>query len=360
MTDSIYIIAEAGVNHNGDVSKAFELVDAAVDAGVNAIKFQTFKATKLVTKKAEKAGYQKKSTSADESQQEMLKKLELSFETHIELKKYCENSGIEFLSTAFDFESLKFLTDDLRLKTLKISSGDLTNGPFLLAHANTGCSLILSTGMATMGEIEEALSVLAYGYLMQETFHSEPSREAFFKAYASDKGQQILKEKLTLLHCTSEYPAPIDEVNLRAIETMRECFKLEVGYSDHTKGIVIPIAASALGANVIEKHFTLDKSLPGPDHQASLDPAELKDMVKGIRSIEQARGSGIKVPTSSELKNKAIARKSLVASQAIQQGEALGHNNMTIKRPGSGISPMNYWQMLGKKTDKQYQEEELI
>lgn len=357
---SVYIIAEAGVNHNGDYNLAFKLVDAAVDAGADAVKFQTFKAENLVTKSAAKADYQKQSTDSEESQFAMLKKLELAHETHHELIAHCKVKGIEFLSTAFDFESLDFLVNDLGLKTLKIPSGEITNGPLLLAHAQTGCDLILSTGMATLGEVEEALGVLAFGFLNSTDSIIAPSRAAFQEAYLLYAGQKMLKEKVKVLHCTTEYPAPPEDINLNAMITMRNAFGLETGYSDHSEGITVPLAATAMGAILVEKHFTLDKTLPGPDHRASLEPDELTAMINAIRTIEQVMGNGIKTPMPSELKNRSIARKSLIASAKIKAGEAFTQNNITVKRPGTGMSPMDYWDLQGSVSHRAYTEEEII
>jgi len=356
----IHIIAEAGVNHNGSPEMAFQLVDAAVDAGADAVKFQTFKAENLVTKSADKAEYQKKTSGAGESQFAMLKRLELSHEMHHQLIEYCSSKGITFLSTAFDADSLHFLVDDLGLTSLKIPSGEITNGPLLLEHARTGCDLILSTGMATLGEVEEALGVIAYGLLASEGESDKPSREAFQQAYCSAQGQALLKEKVTVLHCTTEYPAPPEEINLKAMVTMQQAFGLKTGYSDHSEGITVPIAASAMGATLIEKHFTLNKSLPGPDHKASLEPDELTAMIKAIRIVEQSMGDGKKVPTLSELKNRQIARKSLVAVKDINLGEKLSEDNITAKRPGVGVSPMEYWDMIDKIAQSDIDQEGLI
>jgi len=358
-SNSTYIIAEAGVNHNGSRGMAFQLVDVAVDAGVDAIKFQTFKAENLVTKKADKANYQKQTTEADESQFAMLKRLELSYEVHHELVSYCKTQGIQFLSTAFDSESLDFLVNKLMISTLKIPSGEIINGPFLFEHARTGCNLILSTGMSTLGEVEEALGVIAFG-LMYGNDNIKPSRMAFQEAYLSSKGQQLLREKITLLHCTTEYPAPPEEINLNAMSTMRDAFGLSTGYSDHSNGITVPIAASALGASLIEKHFTLDKTLSGPDHKASLDPDELKEMVAAIRLVEQVMGNGVKGPTPSELKNRNIVRKSLVAGSDIGKADLFSEDNLAIKRPGTGRSPMEYWDILEENSQKDYHVDEVI
>lgn len=352
------IIAEAGVNHNGSEKLAFELVDAAHKAGADIVKFQTFKASKLVTATAEQADYQIANTQKKESQLAMLSRLELSFDFHLELVAYCKKLGIEFLSTAFDSESLKFLVNDLKLKTLKIPSGDLTNAPLVLEHARTGCDLIVSTGMATLAEIETALGVIAFGYIATEA--EKPSIQAFENAYYSELGQKKLQEKVTILHCTTEYPAPVKDINLKAMDTIAHSFNLPVGYSDHSAGINIPIAAVAREATIIEKHFTLDQSMEGPDHKASLEPEQLKAMIDGIRSIELALGDGLKGPRSSEIKNKSIARKSLVAEKEIKKGAILSKENMATKRPGSGIRPIHYWELLGNKATKDYQIGDLI
>lgn len=350
----VYIIAEAGVNHNGSHEMAFQLVDVAVQAGADAVKFQTFRAEKLVTKSAQKAIYQKQSGVVNESQFSMLKRLELGYDIYHELVNYCHKNSIDFLSTAFDKQSLDFLIKDIGLKRLKISSGEVNNGPLLLQHALSGCDLILSTGMSTLEEVEDALGILAFGLINSYNSNINPSRVAFQDAFSSKKGKQMLKDKVSLLHCTTEYPAPINEINLNAMLTMHDIFGLEVGYSDHSKGISIPTAATALGAKIIEKHFTLDKKLPGPDHQASLEPDELKSMVDSIRDVEMAMGDGTKVVMPSELKNQHVVRKSLVASREIKKGEVFDENNIEVKRPGTGISPMCYWDFLGKKASSNF------
>ena len=352
------IIAEAGVNHNGSEDLAFKLVDAAVEAGADVVKFQTFKAKNLVTESAEQAEYQTANIGKKESQLKMLSKLELSYEAYHRLLSYCGAKNIEFLSTAFDTDSLNFLVNDLQLKTLKIPSGEITNAPFVLEHARTGCDLIVSTGMCDLADIEAALGVIAFGYTAEETV--EPSLQAFKLAYASVEGQDMLKRKVTLLHCTTEYPAPLSEVNLRAMDSLSEAFGLAMGYSDHTVGITIPIAAVARGAKVIEKHFTLDREMEGPDHKASLEPDELFSMVAGIRAVETALGSAIKSPTVSELKNRNVARKSLVARKNISQGEVYSVHNLEVKRPGNGLSPFMYWDLLGRKAQRDLRGGDLI
>jgi len=341
----VYIIAEAGVNHNGNKEMAFKLVDMAAVAGADAIKFQTFKAENIATEKADKAIYQKRTTDEGETQLDLLKRLELSHEVHNELIEYCRERKIDFLSTAFDLESLEFLVNDLKLTTLKIPSGEITNGPLLLAYAQTGCNLILSTGMSSLGEIEQALGLLAFGLLNDNIV--KPSRAAFLQAYSSLPGQQILKEKVTVLHCTTEYPAPLRDININAMLTMKNTFGLEIGYSDHSEGITVPIVATALGATLIEKHFTLDKTLPGPDHKASLNPDELVAMVKEIRTVEQVMGNGIKCPHPSEINNRQVVRKSLVALKDINSGDVFSGDNITAKRSGIGINPMQYWDIIG-------------
>jgi N,N'-diacetyllegionaminate synthase len=328
---SVYIIAEAGVNHNGQFELAKKMIEVAKVSGVDAIKFQTFCAHKLVIAKSPKAEYQEKSTGKDESQLEMLKKLELSKNEFIELKHYCDKLGIEFLSSPFDLESLEFL-HSIGLKYWKIPSGEITNLPYLIKIANTKLPVILSTGMATLNEVKEAVYVLIkYG-----------------------------TEKISLLHCTTEYPTPYVDVNLRAMLTMQKEFNLPVGYSDHTMGIEIPIAAVAMGANIIEKHFTLDRNMVGPDHKASLEPDELKAMIDAIRNVETALGDGIKKPAESEKKNIHIVRKSIVAEKKITRGELLTEENLTVKRPADGVSPMKWFEVLGKKAPKDFEEDEQI
>ncbi|KQL46518.1 pseudaminic acid synthase [Brevibacillus choshinensis] len=352
-----YIIAEAGVNHNGSLEMAIELVNVASAAGADAVKFQTFRAESLVSKTAEKAEYQKVNTGNSESQFEMLKRLELSHQAHQVLIQHCLSKQIQFLSTPFDKLSSDFLIKELDVPVIKISSGDLTNAPLLLHVAQSGKPIVLSTGMSKLGEIETALSVLAFGY----TRSSEPtSISEFDQAYFSEQGQEALKKNVTLLHCTTEYPTPFRDVNLKSMDTLKDAFHLRVGLSDHTSGISVAIAAVARGACLIEKHFTLDKELPGPDHKASLNPTELFEMVKSIREVESALGSVTKIPTSSERKNKEVAQKSLVAACDIREGEIYSAKNLTVKRPAGGISPMQFWSWLGKKATRSYQEDEMI
>jgi N-acetylneuraminate synthase len=353
----VLIIAEAGVNHNGDMALARRLIDAAADAGADFVKFQTFRASSLTARTAPKAEYQKQLTGIAESQFEMIRKLELTEEHHHELREHCRLRGIRFLSTPFDAESLRMLVEKFDVPYIKMPSGELTNAPLLLEAARTSRPVILSTGMSTLEEVREALGVLAFGYLPAAT---GPSVAAFAEAGRSAQGQALLREHVTLLHCTTEYPCPFGDVNLAALKTMRDAFGLPVGYSDHTPGISIPVAAVALGATLIEKHFTLDRGLPGPDHQASLEPEELKAMVRAIREVEPSLGDGVKQPAPSERKNIAIARKSLVAARAISRGEVFTLENLTAKRPAHGISPMRMWEWLGREAERDFAEDELI
>lgn len=350
-----FIIAEAGVNHNGSLELALQLIDAAAEAGADAVKFQTFRAERLVTKHATKAAYQKRATDPDESQFDMIRKLELDELEHERLIAHSRKRGIAFMSTPFDAGSLQLLTGRFGLDTIKVSSGDLTNAPFLLEIARAARQVILSSGMCTLGEVEAALGVLAFGFTAAADV--APAPFAFEQAYASSEGQSALLQRVSVLHCTTEYPAPIAEVNLRAMDTMAQAFGLRTGYSDHTAGIHIPIAAVARGAVIIEKHFTLDRNLPGPDHKASLEPSELCDMVLAIRDIERSLGNGIKRPSESEWKNRLIARKSLVAAQPISRGEPLV---LACKRPGGGICPSRYWDMQGRPASRDYTIDEVI
>ena len=357
LQSSTYIIAEAGVNHNGSLELARQLIDIAADAGADAVKFQTFKANNLVSKSAPKAEYQISTTGVDDSQFDMIRKLELDESAHRYLMAHCQNKNIQFLSTPFDFESVDLLSDVFDLPCLKIPSGEITNGPLLLYVAQTGKPVIMSTGMSTLDEVEQALGVLAFGFVGDG---HNPSIGAFKGAFLSARGQAALRDKVRLLHCTSEYPAPFDDVNLRAMDTLAEKFQLPVGFSDHTAGISIAIAAVARGAVVIEKHFTLDRSLPGPDHRASLEPDELKAMVRSIREVEAAFGDGVKRPANSELKNLLVVRQSLVAKTKIMVGEVFTEENLGTKRPGEGVSPMGYWDILGRVARQDYQQDEEV
>lgn len=354
------VIAEIGVNHDGSTEKALELIDAAAASGADVVKFQTFRSEALVSRFAEKAAYQKRTTGSSESQLEMIRKLELSESAYPELLKRCRKHSVEFLSTPFDLGSLSTLTRKLGLRTLKISSGDITNAPLLLESARQADSVILSTGMSTLGDIELALGVLAFGFLNTGKDAPTPSVGDFETAYFSRQGREALAPRVTLLHCSSEYPAAPDEVNLKVLRTLRSAFRLPVGLSDHTRGIAVPIAAVALGARVIEKHFTLDRTLTGPDHRASLEPEEFTAMVSGIREVERALGLSSKVPQSAELENRTVARKSLVAKSALRKGELLSEDSLDVKRPGGGISPLFYWDSLGKPVAKDHAPDELI
>lgn len=353
------IIAEAGVNHNGSLALALELVDAAIAADVDIVKFQTFQSKSLVTADAQQAKYQSENTDKVESQQEMLSRLELTFDEHLTIKTYCDNNNIEYLSTAFDSESLKFLVDKLNLSRLKIPSGEINNAPFILEHAQTGCDLIISTGMSTINEIEVALGVIAFGLLYPNN-EKPPSKSNFQQAFESQKGQELLRKKVIVLHCTTEYPAPLPQVNLAAMALIKETFKLPVGYSDHTEGIVVPVVAVAHGACIVEKHFTLSRDLDGPDHKASIEPDELCEMVNNIRVAELVVGDKVKEPSLIEEQNKAVIRKSIVAKVPILSGEKFSSKNITVMRPGTGLSPMNYWQLIGKKTNRAFAAGELI
>lgn len=325
------IIAEAGVNHNGSLDLAYKLVDVAKEAGADIVKFQTGMPEKVTSRFAEKAEYQKATTGDGESQLDMIRKLAFPYEDYALIKKYCEEKGIQFLSTPFELSSIDFL-DSLDMNVWKIPSGEITNLPYLIRIAQTGKDIILSTGMSTMEEVETAY------YLLKDNGAGE----------------------ITLLHCTTEYPAPYESVNLSAMLTMKEKFGCKVGYSDHTQGIEVSVAAVAMGASVIEKHFTLDKNMEGPDHKASLEPNELEAMIKAIRNVEKSMGTGVKVVAEAEKKNIAIARKSIVAAKNISKGELFTNENLTTKRPGNGISPMLWNEVLGTRASRDFQEDELI
>lgn len=327
------IIAEAGVNHNGNIETAMKMIDAAKEVGADYIKFQTFIPKELVAKDAKKAEYQKKTTDSTETQQKMLERLALTFDDFKELKGYCKQKGIGFLSTPFDFASIEFLKG-MDMDFWKVPSGEMTNLPYLKRLAETGKPMVLSTGMCTLREVSDVVGIL--------------------------QSEGMKKEDITLLQCNTEYPTPYEDVNLRAMLKMKEAFGVAVGYSDHTKGIEIPLAAVALGATVIEKHFTLDCEMEGPDHKASLEPEELKKMITSIRHIEQAMGTGEKIPSQSERKNMTIARKSIVAKKAILKGERFTEENLALKRPGTGISPMRWEEILGKTADRDYREDDQI
>lgn len=329
--ERVLIIAEAGVNHNGDVNLAYRMIDEAKRAGADIIKFQTGKPESVISRFAQKAEYQKITTGEEESQLDMCKKISLEYEDYSSLKAYCDKVGIQFLSTPFDLESIEFL-EKLGIGLWKIPSGEITNLPYLIRVANTHQPVIMSTGICEMEEVGAALQIL----------------------------EEHGAGKISLLHCTTEYPAPYGDVNLKAMLSMKDKFDLEVGYSDHTQGIEVSVAAVAMGAKIIEKHFTLDRNMEGPDHKASLEPPELKKLVRSIRHIEEAMGTGEKHPASSEIKNRDIARKSIVAACPIKAGEVFSEKNLTAKRPGNGISPMRWYDILGRKARKNYEEDELI
>ena len=352
------IIAEAGVNHNGDVDRALALVDAAADAGADVVKFQTFRAGDVISRKAPKAEYQVAATGSGESQLEMVRKLQLDEAAHRALLARARERGIVFLSTPFDLWSVRFLTHQLGLGTIKIGSGEITNAPLLLETARAKPNVILSTGMATLPEVAAALGVLAFGYTAPAD--AAPGLDAFAAAFASAAGKAALQAKVSLLHCTTEYPAPAEQANLRAMATLEREFGLPIGLSDHSIGIQICIAATALGARILEKHFTLDRGLPGPDHAASLEPGELKALVQVVRMVEAALGDGKKRPMPAEEKNLPIARKSLVAARAIRAGEIFTADNLTAKRPGNGQSPFDYWAVLGTEAQRSYEEDDVL
>jgi N-acetylneuraminate synthase len=355
-----FVIAEAGVNHNGDLGLALEMIDAAASAGADAVKFQTAIPEEVVAAHAPKAEYQKLATGTAESQLEMVRKLhfvENRDTAYAALVERAAARGIEFLSTPFDLPSLRFLVEKLGLETIKLASGEITNGPLLLEAARSGRDIILSTGMAALEEVGEALGVLAFG--MAER-HARPSLSAFAKAAESPEARARLAAKVTLLHCVTAYPAPFEAANLRAMDTLRGAFGLPVGISDHTTGIVVAVAAAARGATVIEKHFTMDRELPGPDHAASLEPDEFKAMVAAVRDVERALGDGRKEPQPCELPNIPIARRSVVAREPIAKGMRFTEKNLAVKRPGTGISPMRYWELIDKFSTRDYDIDALL
>lgn len=357
MSNQTYIIAEAGVNHNGSLEMAKQLVNVAKQAGANAVKFQTFKAENLVTRSAQQANYQVTNLGEATSQFKMLKKLELTYEEFVELKIYCDDHQIEFLSTPFDMESVDFLLNEIGMKTFKIPSGELTNSPFIHYIATKKKPMILSTGMATMDDIHDALSFIAYGLAYPEKLVDLAQVRTF---YQTREAKSLLDEYVTVLHCTTEYPAPPETINLKAMQKMKQELRLPIGFSDHSEGIAVTLAAVTLGAVVIEKHFTLNRNLPGPDHLASLEPTELKEMVVGIRTIGQSLGTGNKIPTKIELENRQAARKSIVAKEEIAIGEIFTEGHLAIKRPGNGMPPTSYWSLIGKATKRSYRVDDLI
>ena len=356
LTDKVFVIAEIGVNHNGEIDTALEMTERAAAAGANAVKFQTFNSSALVTPGAEIARYQRENIGSTQDQLSMLCELELEQSDYSLLKTRCLDTGVEFMSTAFDFGSLDFLVHELGVERLKVGSGEITNGPFLLAHARTGCSIVLSTGMANDEDVSRALGILAFGFLEGGV----PDQHKIQEAFKSKEGRAVLRNKVTLLQCTTQYPAPLDNANLRAMVSMRKQYKVNVGYSDHTLGTTASLVAVSLGATIIEKHFTLDRSLPGPDHKASAEPQEFQELVSAIRNVEACLGDGIKSVQSSERENIGIARKSIVAATAIRKGDLLTPSNLTFMRPGYGLSPMEYWDILGTAAEMTFQKGDLI
>lgn len=350
--DKVYVIAEAGVNHNGDIQRAHALIEAAAECGADAVKFQTFIPEALASRSADKAGYQQRNEPGEESQLAMLERLALSFDDHLALVEKCRALGIDFLSSPFDLASARFLLDESGLKRIKLGSGELTNAPLLWEIANSQMPMILSTGMATLEEVKLALGVCRLGRSGQRPRSAEDCVLAF-DPQRPDPG-------ITLMHCTTEYPCPVDHVNLRAMETLREATGLTVGYSDHTQGIAVSLAAVARGARIIEKHFTLNRALPGPDHAASLEVPELEAMISGVRTISQALGKPAKSPTDHEKQNADAARKSLVAARPIQKGEVFDASNLTTKRPGTGLAPVNYWSVLNTCAERDYNADDPI
>lgn len=356
---SVYVIAEAGVNHNGSFELAKELIHASAKAGADAVKFQTFKASKLVTKEASKAEYQKENDRSSASQLEMLSKLELSDDQFVALSRECEEAGIDFLTTCFDEESLKYICDKTQLKFLKIGSGDLTNLPLIIEHARTGKNIIISTGMATMSEVEDAMAALAFGYLADKTIQPKSYNQLKLE-YFTSQNISLIKDKVTILHCVTDYPAKFEDLNLDAIRQLQSVYKVRVGYSDHSLGIEACCAAVTLGSTCIEKHITLDKRMSGPDHAASASPDEFKHLVDAVRNLEKALVPSIKAPTLREKKNLEVARKYLVAAKDISLGEVFTKDSVDIKRSSYGLAPKCYWELIGKKATRKYAKGERI
>jgi len=346
------IIAEAGVNHNGDCARALALVEAAAAAGADVVKFQSFRADTLATASAAKASYQEMTTGTEQSQLEMLRSLELSEDDEQRIAAACASANITYMSTPFDADSATHLVRRIGVSTLKVGSGDLTNAPLLLHLARFRLPIILSSGMATLAEVEQALGVIAFGYVGEA--NASPTKADFARVLLDRQTWSELRSKVTLLHCTTEYPAEPHSINLRAMATLSNAFGLPVGFSDHSRGIHVATAAVALGAVVIEKHLTLDRNLPGPDHRASIEPDDLVAMISAIRDVEAALGDGRKVPAPEEIANRAVARRSLVAICAIRSGERFSEQNLGVKRPGNGIQPIEYWAYLGKKAERDY------
>lgn len=353
----ITIIAEVGVNHNGSLDTALRLIDGAADAGADIAKFQSFSAASLVTSGLQKAAYQIRQTGAAENQYEMLKALELDFDAHLKIIKHCQDRGIGFLSTPFDLDSLSMLVDSLGQSRIKVGSGDLTNAPHLLDIARRNCVVILSTGMATLAEVEAALGVLAFGYTGRKT---SANCEEFTRAFSSNEGKAALQEKVTVLHCTTEYPAPLASINLRAMDTLAERFGLPTGFSDHSEGDTAAIAAAARGAVIIEKHLTLDRGMVGPDHIASMEPTAFADMVRAVREVEICLGRRDKKPEPAEIANISAARKFLVAKAPIAKGDVFSESNLTTKRAGGGITALSYFDWLGRKASRDFDVDEIV
>ncbi|MDA9300075.1 N-acetylneuraminate synthase [Amylibacter sp.] len=354
----VEIIAEIGVNHNGSLKTAFDMIDVAKAAGADIVKFQLFSADKLVHKTAPLAEYQAKNMGKQQTQHAMLKNLELTYEDHLKLSDYCKLRDIEYLSTAFDEDSLEFLQGVIQQRRFKIPSGEITNGPFIAKHAEISRPLILSTGMATLSEVETALSII--NYVFKDHKVEPTSLKSILSENISENEQNKLKELVTLLHCSTEYPTPIESVNLQSMQTLGNAFNLNYGYSDHTEGVAVAVAATALGANIIEKHFTLDKNAEGPDHLASLDPEELALLITSVRTAEKSMGSRVKRPSFSELETAKVARKSLVAATKIIKGELITTDKLSTLRPGTGLSPVFYWDVIGSQATQDYEKGEFI
>lgn len=354
--NGVYVVAEAGVNHNGDLACALELVDRAADAGVDAVKFQTFDATKLASRKAPKAIYQEQTTGKLESQLDMLRKLEMPRIWHHELRNRAQARGIQFLSTAFDSDSLDFL-ESLDMPFFKIPSGELTNGPLLWKFARKRRPLVVSTGMATLSEVEQALGVIAHAFNVDD----EPRHvDEIWHGWSRSEWRLSLQGRVTLLHCTSQYPTPMYEVNLAAMDTLRLAFGLPVGYSDHTEGVLIPVAAVARGAVIIEKHFTLDRTMPGPDHRASLEPDELSNMVRDIRAISQALGDGVKSPQASEWDTRKAARQQVIVTRDLRAGHTFARADLSTSRSGRGRPPTDLWGLVGSAAERDYEVGDIV
>jgi N-acetylneuraminate synthase len=352
------MIAEAGVNHCGSVQLGLELIDAATAAGADVVKFQSFQPSAVISARAPKADYQVRTTGDGETQLQMVEKLKLSDDDHRTLLAHCERRGIRFMSSPFDVPSVEFLADTLRLDAIKIPSGEITNPLLLTAVARRNKQIFISTGMSTLADVEQALATLAFAYTAESDEIPTPGQA--YAALHGPEGLRALRKKATLLHCTTEYPTPYGDVNLRALETLRASFGLPVGLSDHTNGTHVSVAAVALGATVIEKHLTLDRTMKGPDHAASLEPDEFADLVRSVRDVEQALGDGVKRPQANELPNMLVARKSIVAARPIRQGDRYSADNLTVKRPGTGLSPMRWREVIGREAPRDFDKDQLI